>query len=829
MDIAIVQPELTRPARPYLKLKDMEIHKSFILGLRASGVRIRAILSRLESERGVTLGIHKLKRMLQKWDGSKQNLTKKRVQNIRHEIRKRQGRGKQTHKVVLSRSGRELTQQEIMDAMKGVSPGYMHDVKLYAEDAIVLSTPTPKTSRGDNETDCESDIELPDLGSTSNIGSEGFDIIDNGINNGIDDGINDENDDDNDDENDDENHDEDSNGMSDGDVNVTDAVHSFVTLPHLQNRGVTSPEENTEILDDVAEILISQGQKEKDSLAKVAEAQAASSPLRPEDTDEEITEVLSAGFGEMILTDTTASSSECSDEYFGEVSAESQGLGQWDLSIEEPVVPNNDVQHETLLGEYARRHRHLLWAWIEEWENETMKILDAVTVTSETEGVSLLEATETVWLEFEERWGREPLPYHIYKQILGEDADGGTASSATAVVEGVDGDLLCRIVEDNFAVLENAVSQLPLHHHSRLNFDSSFAHLPYIVSKYGLKHFYTAYALNLVFDILRYILEDLKSDYVGNTTLASALCIYNSIGMGADHWAIDCCGLDSSNIEHRLAVAYGRAQENTRKAVLQRYGPNHPQSLQLYSRLAYRTFLTPGLRQQGELMAYGIFHTIKATYRIYSDTLKTAMIVCFRTIGEIFLHCARADLAACILAEPTRWEIESSPYTADPLWNCNFLIGQAFAGVGRYKDSLQALFRCFNIYRGNYDINHQSSLRQIEKITSVMDRRGPVLYTCLDPTFDKLLRSLERAGKAKARAYQQLQKARKRCGVDTQQYVNMLATTSMNLDSQDFWYSQGLDCWLAHQEVPLAVRGGGGGGGLGGWVEEIDPSDIWAD
>ncbi|KAF3915782.1 hypothetical protein ABW20_dc0109797 [Dactylellina cionopaga] len=104
-----------------------------------------------------------------------------------------------------------------------------------------------------------------------------------------------------------------------------------------------------------------------------------------------------------------------------------------------------------------------------------------------------------------------------------------------------------------------------------------------------------------------------------------------------------------------------------------------------------------------------------------------------------------------------------------------------------------------------------------------MDERGPILYNHLQSSFDKLLRSLEAAGKAKGGTYQELCRARKRCGINAREYVDILTLRSARArsktpDLQDFWYSRSLECCLSHQDEPFVTN-------EGGWVEEIDYLD----
>ncbi|KAK6519063.1 hypothetical protein TWF281_003752 [Arthrobotrys megalospora] len=814
MENRIIQSRPEKPTRSYLRLEEMEDHKDFILSERRAGMKQKAILNVLKTERGVTLPIHKLKRMLDKWEQSHKNLTKKRKLNIRDAITKRQRLGKETHKVALKRSRKNITKEQ-MDAITGASPGYFKNIKPNSEDVVVLSTPTPGS---EYEAGGENEVELSGMDTANDIPGDVPPELSpppEELQDEIDDEI-------------DDNSLQDFDEMDiDGDpYHRPDPTSLSVGYSsELEEEGTSSSEEDNEPLDLVwyiirAKAYIRLGRDNKNAIIAGEDNYLASS-RNIECTDEELQEIISAEFSKMHPAEEPKPCPESGAVDSSDLNDEVRG-SQRDDGIERGLDVTSDVEHETPLSRYARQHRHYFWAEVRLWEYEAKEFIEEVESTSEKRGVSLQKAEDIV--SQRERSGlMEMLPYHIYKQIMGEDAD----IDCRAVPDSVNGALVCQIVQGNFTTLENAARQLPFDNNDRKLFNFYVVHLPFVLSKYGLNHFFTAYTLH----IASHVLDGLGVvDEQYGILRASALCAYDSIGMGFHRLALDCLGWELTT-EPELALACDRATDNIRKAVLQKYGRSHPKTLHLYSIFAWEMIDSSqedGIhrQQQGELMAYGILQTVKETYQIYPDSLKDRMMSCLRNLGYALLRCGRSDLVTSLLAEPSCWEGQPGvSLPLGPAWSCKHIVGLAYADVGRHKEALHALFACFNGYRDRIDINHPYSRDQIGEITRVMDLRGPVLYNYLDSTFDKLLASLEARGKANGPTYQELCEARKRGGFNTEEYVDTLAlmstrNRSRTPDLQDFMFSQGLESWLWHQDVPSVENQG--------WVEEINDFDDFA-
>ncbi|KAF3905047.1 hypothetical protein AA313_de0205935 [Arthrobotrys entomopaga] len=133
----------TRTARPYLKVKEIEIHKDFILQKWNAGAKHKEIIKALKSEKNFLLRPYNLKRLLEVWNVSAKSLTKKRKLYVRNAIRERQLHNKQAHRVRFERSGRELTQEEMNEIMGATDDIFQGMVPSPAGGDIILSTPTP--------------------------------------------------------------------------------------------------------------------------------------------------------------------------------------------------------------------------------------------------------------------------------------------------------------------------------------------------------------------------------------------------------------------------------------------------------------------------------------------------------------------------------------------------------------------------------------------------------------------------------------------------------------------------------------------------------------
>ncbi|KAK6525331.1 hypothetical protein TWF694_005474 [Orbilia ellipsospora] len=772
-----------RPTRSYLKIEDMEQYKEFILGKRQAGMKHKDILEALKADRSVTLSMHRLKRVLDKWEESRKSLTKRRMLLVRRGIEERRARGKQRHKVILNRPGRAVTRkgrqitQEEMDEIMRVSPSFFKDVKLNLKQAVaVFSTPTLGSALGSpTDIDTERTI-LNDPSSESRVPlgwrSDGADG-----NNMDDDEVPDRN-------------------FNDYPLNFPPVIQY---LPWDEGEGTRRVGRRISDPDHLADAFIRLGMETKDTVVAADE----DGHFESENDVKDIQKIIEDGLSQIQET------------------KESKGSGEEESEREEHdgCDCRAGVNHKTLLDKYACQNRHHIWLQIDKWKAEAREFLGAVERVSEEYGVSLQKATDIVSPAWEDQKREEPLPYHIYMQILGEDeASVGSRNG----IDGVDSALLCSILEDNFVMMEKVIDRSSSRNSIKIDCDYLAVHFPFALQRFGLNHFFTAFTLDAAGGLLIGTLG--ATETATQTMNAAALCVYCSIGMTTHSLTLDYFTADLDLLEPELATAYNKAGAEIRKAVLQKYGVNHSKTLLVYTMWATNMVhsSSPHLKKRGELILYGVLQISKAQYLSYSDAKKMYTSRFVREMGGALLRLGRSDLAADFLVIPSSWGRDDA---INPTFNCTHVLGVAYANLGKHKESLRTLFSCFNGYRDRYNIDHFYSEIQIERIIEVMNQRGPVLYNCLDSAFDKLFRSLG-TGKVKRRTYQILYDARKRSGVDPKEYVDILASISRNKsaisDMGLFMYSQSLETWLNHQEVSYEIN-------QGGWVEEAKDIEVVRD
>ncbi|KAK6541066.1 hypothetical protein TWF694_008443 [Orbilia ellipsospora] len=825
MDNIIVEQMLPKPTRTYLKVDRMNDHKEFITAKYNAGLKQRAILQALKVERGVTLELYKLKRMLKGWKAQK-NLTIRRKLYIRNKIEKRKLDGKQTHRVILANNQREVTQEEL-DGIMSATVSFFKDVEPSPIDAV-FSTPVSAETTDVSEAVMETSVEAPmhiaideevddDKSAETALSSDGMELEMN-----------------------EEHHQPDPwffDKTNSDDIYDNPNHESCLVDDSLITRygPLGNPTKAIYTSDDFIEALIRLGCSNEDALVGEANGETSSEnneiegddeweddeweddeweddPFFPNQESGDIGEVENmTEFNETDLVENLAmtSGSSISD------TRESKSEGQHQFTVQEGYGSIEDAHDETPLRRYARQKRPQFWTRIEKWKEEAREFIEKVDTLSQEHSISLQNAENIVSAKWEREYNYEAYPYHIYKQILGEGA------RTMAGIDGVDSDLLCGIVEDNFTPLRRAANELSPDNRARIDFDSYLVHFPFVIDKYGLNHFFTA---SILIAAIRVFYQLVYTFNFSDLLDASAFCIYDSIGMGAHSDALSCIIVDRTKIEPTLAVAYDAATSNLQEMVLQIYGPDHPKTLRLFSTLAWYMLMgSAETRRQSELITYGIIQTIKARYTTYQGSSQRAMIVCFTNLGDILGVFDNFYLSSKILVEPSIWEAEYEHCRALlPTGSSMHHLGIAYGKIGKYEEGLRALLTCFNGYRDQFDINHPESLEQIAKITQIMDLRGPVLYNHLDTFYDGLLESLDAAGRANSRGYQSLYKARKRGGIDASEYAHILAlrrSGTRTPDLQDFVYAQGLECWLYDQEVPFVAQ-------QGGWVQEINYEDM---
>ncbi|KAF3088816.1 hypothetical protein TWF706_010591 [Orbilia oligospora] len=379
-----------------------------------------------------------------------------------------------------------------------------------------------------------------------------------------------------------------------GDIETMNRFPEPDTEPKWEGEEEGEQEEmNNEALEDLAATFVRLGLENQNALIAAPEDHAASPSKTEEDKDKELEEVISAGFSQLYPTDDPEIPSE---SHQAASTGDSNAVVQdrHDGVAEAVISPAPDAQeHGSPLTRYAPK------------------------------------AAEIVRLEWEDRNGQEPLLYHIHKQILafhqaGEEEEmhmtPGITESESESIADVDANLLCQILEDNFAALIEAASKLPPDSWSLVMFKSWTVHMLFIISKYGLCHYFTARALNVAKDVLNDLIGARRAGEIINLSL---LCVFDRIGIGTHHFALDCWLLEFNlELEHpELISGAKKAYENKKRLLLKKHGQSHLKTLRFFTDLAYEMVHSkvPETRQRGELLAFGIIQTLRATYRVYSS------------------------------------------------------------------------------------------------------------------------------------------------------------------------------------------------------------------
>ncbi|KAF3155555.1 hypothetical protein TWF569_008924 [Orbilia oligospora] len=346
-----------------------------------------------------------------------------------------------------------------------------------------------------------------------------------------------------------------------GDIETMNRFPEPDTEPKWEGEEEGEQEEmNNEALEDLAATFIRLGLENQNALIAAPEDHAASPSKTEEDKDKELEEVISAGFSQLYPTDDPEIPSE---SHQAASTGDSNAVVQdrHDGVAEAVISPAPDAQeHGSPLTRYAPG------------EEEEMHMTPGIT-ESESESIA-----------------------------------------------DVDANLLCQILEDNFAALIEAASKLPPDSWSLVMFKSWTVHMLFIISKYGLCHYFTARALNVAKDVLNDLIGARRAGEIINLSL---LCVFDRIGIGTHHFALDCWLLEFNlELEHpELISGAKKAYENKKRLLLKKHGQSHLKTLRFFTDLAYEMVHSkvPETRQRGELLAFGIIQTLRATYRVYSS------------------------------------------------------------------------------------------------------------------------------------------------------------------------------------------------------------------
>ncbi|EPS42135.1 hypothetical protein H072_3839 [Dactylellina haptotyla CBS 200.50] len=779
----IIEVNPAEPGHRYLRLKDIEPFKEFILAKYNAGVRQKHIISALKTEKGVTLRPHNLKRLLEKWKISNKNLTLKRKLFIRNALENRRRNNKYVHRVKLGRSERELSREEIANLMAH-TPNYFEGVQPSPGD-VIINTPTPtSTYPGTGDTEAHMLAE-------STVG---------------------------------------------GDLVFTQAINSLSIGADNQYSNYISGIDYiaTDNVDDIAGDLTVSGAGWKGVLSAEQGLHDSGTLPQTNDTIEDLQEIISSGLIEFAVGESHSALVSTDNQGSGSPSTEDFTLYFVGLDDDsgDAVGESLEQGNVTPLAQYAQRNEHRFRDRVALWEKDASSYMQRVWKLSEDAGISQAAAAEKISLRDEEIGVYDGLPYHIYAQILetqvdlGQHFDNYSEDNASWI----------QFIEDNFSPIKESICQLPPNHFAREPFDTYVVHIPTLLKKYGPRHFFTACGHYFAGNIpaSTNLDRDVRGRWVFRM-LSRALQIFDDIGMSCHIFAFNCLyelSLLDMYTDPELVRAVEGTRDSVRKNTLMKYGRHHHRTLFVYAELATRMVKIPERRQEGELMVYGIVHTIEHSIHGFSSHIKKPWV--FRTLvllAETLLECGNYRLVIKLLEAGAAWEKEqmarkNGNKAFRPVSNFSKRLGIAYRKLGMYKQSLEVLFAWFHDSKEVYGLSHNGTFRSMEYITEVMDARGPVLYSNLEPTFDKLFTTFAASGKINNRVYDQLWKAWERGGINTnelqREYGTILSLRSTShtspTDLQDYVYFQGLEEWMYSQGAPVDSS-------QSGWVEELEFKD----
>ncbi|EPS42603.1 hypothetical protein H072_3406 [Dactylellina haptotyla CBS 200.50] len=758
----IIRKDPSKPPRQYLKLEGIEEHKDFILSKHNAGVRQKHILAALRG-RGVNLDLHQLKRILDMWGVSHKSLTRKRKLFIQRSIQKRQKLNKNTHKVRLGRSGRVLTQEEI-DEIMAATPGYYKTDKQSPGD-IILSTPTP----------------APQIEEEDPSSSDEFDV----------DSLNDEN-------------------MSDADgdsidgmpmIEVSDADSISGQPGYLVETNLLSIEqEYMAATDEIKHLYQSPIDIFQDNLASEYTEQQTFQAPESEDSIEKLQDTISINMDKIFSAEL-----ESEERLPGERLEES--------SDTESDIMENDLA-ETLPSRYARLFEELV-----EIELNSLKA-DATRFMREAECLAMelkitVEAAADQLYASDIENGDMVLPYYVCNQILDETGPHPLIKNKPVLVNDCTADEISECIE--MLSLLMVISPHAPYNPSLYRY---FIHLPTILKKYGLYHIYTAYCMHksmtVVMDIAVIVRDLIPFSVRFNSYL---LDILHVMGIGCHEMVL-------VTLDQRADQGFSTGEEIkpvevTLKGFLKRYGRYHYSTTFGFSKLAARMCRVQGLEREGKELVYRIYHATKMSFLGNSIIARKWTRTTLLSLAYSLTLLENPRSALKMIKQAEEYNSDSLRLVTNPIYE-KPTKAACYKRLGRFNESLEEYFDILHYHKEVQGINSVHAQLVIELIIRIMDDRGPVLYTSLDPVFQRVFNKFEKARRTGSKTYQQFWKAWERGGISTkelqEEYANALAARAKNrsstLDLQDFIYFQGLENWMYSQGVPMETE-------AVGWVEDF--------
>ncbi|EPS45555.1 hypothetical protein H072_474 [Dactylellina haptotyla CBS 200.50] len=756
MDRIIITTELPERTgrRGYLKLKDIAKHKSFILDMHNAGKKQRDIINALKEQKGVVLELHRLKRILNKWKASHKSLTKRRKLCLRNKIEKRQNENKYSHKVTFKRSGRVLTQEEIKDTM-AISPSYFEGVKPSPGD-MVICTPAPDTKQANKNPEAntiEQYLDLEDL----NPSSQNLDIDNNTENIVV----------------------RDTCSIGDGaelPVEFDDSDEQSSIIAEEDDRSWSDLDEERVYpfpAGSNLEELCSLGLNDQNSMVD---------------------------FGDEDIADTISLNSHLG-------STENLGSEETETEIQAPDKPRDNAP-ETPIQSYTRAHEKDFQNYVTTWQAIAEEYLDLYKELSMRFDIPLENVADRFSDYILDFFGyHDVLPYHICLQILEDHPP--ILLNQTHITSSIDENMLCEFFESKAEMVVEVLSVSPRPDSPQVwqIINENLVHIPRLIEDYGLYHFFTVRGQGNCYILLKYL--DILSDSEVCDLRFYVLDCLNVLGLSSLHISLRILGTTSYPDPERAKADL--LEDDIRRNILKRHGKSDVRTIFAYSCLA-RTLAFRGDRRS-ETMAYGIIDTIKNLPATVSQHHKMWVVTSLENLGMALVSVRKYNLVVKILEQARFWHNhELSGGMRIPIPQANQYLGIAYDELGEYKKSLGAFYRLFYDNKEKFPFDDWRVVDSISWITEVMEKRGPIIYTSVDPIFDSIFRVYEKAGKTNHWAFRKLWAVWENSGIDVEklrdEYKQILSlevarrtTREKTPDLQEFFYFQGLESWVYSQKI----------------------------
>ncbi|EPS38250.1 hypothetical protein H072_8019 [Dactylellina haptotyla CBS 200.50] len=762
MDFKVATPKSHKSTRGYLKLKDIEKHRSFILEKYNAGVRHKHILVALKQERGVTLEIHHLKRSLVRWKAAHKNLTKSRKLFIKNSIQKRHNDENKSPYTVKFKNGREFSQYEI-DQIMATTPSYFDDTQPDGT-GIILSSPTPKIEEHEPT---NNDFMLEDL-------------IDYSLQKQYDEAV---------------------------EVMghyVPEYQSEFIADSEIPG-GTNEPFTAEEVLGDVEEEnigLIPSESLEHFVLTDSGVNTPFSNMREPEDSMDRLQKLISDNL-DMISS---------AHEELGSLPPEVESQQILDL---DPEFPENG---ESLLQIYARKYEAYFHQETANWEREAAAYMRRADIIICEHPTISLEAVRDMIIEKHGYW--DYLPYHIYRQILAGKARHPVINKPL-ITGARTGDAICEFIEEIFPLLREAVLESVVPQYLR-QLNDYVVHLPRIIREYGLYHFYTANALFFSLELIE--ITWAVSNQKQYELQAYVLDIYYAIGMGCDITVLRVL-YSTTYMGVSEYWEFDVTRDAIEGEMVRQYGNYDFRTIFLHACRTLHMLLVQHRHRKSKLMAEKVVHRIENSILTVPDHGRIWIMRSLALLTEVLVTCKRERLAIRLLEQARVWSRDEGSKTIGRVKfpENDISLGEAYSNLNEHEKALNAFFRAFHAYGEEYGYHDASTIGTIGLIIDIMDARGPVLYVSLEPSFRNFFSSFERTGRTKSLIYREFLKAWEKGGINPQkvaEYQDILMLRSSNRertpDLQEFFYLQGLANWVfAQGESPK-----------GGWVEDLTMDDF---